>query len=120
MKTCDILLKLDDGTEVPAHAPVLARCMPGFFDMMDGCPLSNASARNVISVPFSDCSLREADCYLSAIYSFSAHEHIDVGSALAVARLSHKYGVEVCLSYHGMISGCLSSICTHICSFLGP
>ena len=93
--SCDILLKLDDGTELPAHSQVLARCMPIFSGMLDGGPLSNASATNVVSVPFGECSLEEAAQSLSAIYSFTLYEHISVKAALSIARLSHKYGVEV-------------------------
>ena len=95
LNSCDILLKLDDGTELPAHSQVLARCMPVFSGMVDGGPLSNASAENIVSVPFSECSLEEASRFLSAIYFFRAYEHIDDVCALSVARLSHKYGVKV-------------------------
>ena len=103
VNSCDIILKLDNGTELPAHAQILARCMPVFCDMLDGGPLSNSSVMNVVSVPFSDCSLEEANCFLSAIYSFRAYEHITTRSALSIARLSHKYGVKVCLSHSGLL-----------------
>ena len=93
--SCDILLKLDDGDELRAHSQILARCMPVFAGMMDGGPLSGASARNVVTVPFGECSLEEASRFLSAIYSCSPSEHIDDTSALTIARLSHKYGAEV-------------------------
>ena len=95
-KTCDVVLKLDDGTELPVHSQVLARCPPVFFGMLDGGPLSEASASKVVSVPFSECSVKEAQCFLSIIYSLRGSEHIDIHSALSLARLSHKYGVEVC------------------------
>ena len=93
--SCDILLELDDGTELPAHSQVLARCMPVFSGMLDGGPLSNASPTNIVSVPFGECSPEEAGHFLSAVYSFRACEHISAKSALPIAKLSHKYGVEV-------------------------
>ena len=95
LDSCDILLKLDDGSELPAHSQVLARCMSVFSGMVAEGPLSEASAKNVVSVPFSECSLMEATRFLSAMYSFQAIECIDEGSALSIARLSHKYGGEV-------------------------
>lgn len=98
LNSCDVLLKLEDGTELPAHSQVLARCMPVFSGMVDGGPLLQASPSNVVSVPFGDCSSEEAGRFLSAVYSFRAHEHIDEHSALSIARLSHKYGVEVSMS----------------------
>ena len=76
--------------------------MPVFSGMVDGGPLSSASVGNVVSVPFSECSLEEARRFLSAIYSFRAHEHIDDVSALSIARLSHKYGLEVRSSHTGL------------------
>ncbi|CAL5225856.1 g8639 [Coccomyxa viridis] len=94
LESCDILLKLDDGTELPAHIQVLARCMPIFDDMLAGGPLAKASMTNVVRVPFSDCSLEEARHFLAAIYSIEASEYIDERSALSRARLSHKYGGE--------------------------
>ena len=95
LNSCDVLLKLEDGTELPAHSQVLARCMPVFSGMVDGGPLSQASPANIITVPFGECSSEDAGRFLSAVYSFRAHEHIDEHSAVSVARLSHKYGVEV-------------------------
>ena len=95
LKTCDVVLKLDDGTELPVHSQLLARCSPVLFGMLDGGPLSNTSAATTVSVPFSECSVLEAQNFLSAIYSFKATEHIDISSALSIARLSHKYDVGV-------------------------
>ena len=95
LRTCDVVLKLDDGTEMPVHSQLLARCPPVFLGMLDGGPLSEASASKVVSVPFSECSVKEAQNFLSAINSFRPFEHIDIDSAFSIARLSHKYGVEV-------------------------
>ena len=92
----DILLSLDDGNTLPAHSQILARCIPVFAGMVDGGgPLTKASAANVISVPFSDCSLVEATNFISAIYSLEPHLQIDKTSALAIARLGDKYSVKV-------------------------
>ena len=102
VESCDVLLKLDDGKELPVHSQVMARCMPVFSGMVAaGGPLSKASAENVVSVPFNECSLEEATRFLSAIYSSQALEYIDEGSALSMARLSHKYGGEVRSSHMG-------------------
>ncbi|CAL5219946.1 g1878 [Coccomyxa viridis] len=60
---------------------------------MDSGTLSATSVLNKVSVPFSDCSVEEAKHFLSAIYSFRAHDHIDKDCALSIARLSHKYDV---------------------------
>lgn len=103
LESCDVLLKLDDGTELPVHSQVLARCMSVFSGMVAGGPLSKASSENVVSVPFNECSAEEATRFLSAIYSFSASEYIDNRSALSIARLSHNYGVEVRSSHIGVL-----------------
>lgn len=95
LNSCDTLLKLDNGIELPAHKQVLARCMPIFSGMVDEGPLSDASAANMVSVPFGDCSPEEAGLFLSAVYSFQANEHVDKSCALSTAHLSHKYGIEV-------------------------
>ncbi len=96
LESCDVLLKLDGGSELPVHSQVLARCMPVFSGMVvAGGPLSKASVENVISVPFSDCSLEEANRFMLAVYSYKASKYIDIGSALSIAKLSHKYAMEV-------------------------
>ena len=104
LDSCDILLKLDDGSELPAHSQILARFMSVFSGMcVAGGPLIKASAENVVSVPFSECSVEEATSFLSAIYAFRASEHLNKGSALSIARLSHKYGGEVRSSHVGLL-----------------
>ena len=93
--SCDMLLKLDDGTEMPAHSQVLARCTSVFSGMVDEGPLFIASPKKPVSVPFGECSPEEAGHFLSAVYSVRASELIDEKSALSIAKLSHKYGAEV-------------------------
>ena len=68
-KSCDVLLKLDDGNKLPAHSLFLAHSMTEFCKMLgnDG-PLARASQENVVTIPFSGCSLLEARQFLSAIY----------------------------------------------------
>ena len=103
-ESCDVLLKLDGGFELPVHSQVLARCMPVFSGMLvAGGPLSKASVENIISMPFSDCSLEEADRFLAAVYSYKASKYIDDGSALSIAKLSHKYAMEVCPLYSRLL-----------------
>ena len=104
LESCDVLLKLDDDSELPAHSQILARYMSVFSGMVvAGGPLTKASAENVVSVPFSECSVAEATRFLSAIYSFRPSEHINEGSALSIARLSHKYDGEVRSYYFGLL-----------------
>ncbi len=93
--SCDVLLGLDDGTKLPVHSHVLARCSSPFANMLDDGPLSSASPANKITVPFEDCSREEADSFLSAVYSLTPQEHIEEASALSIARLGHKYGLKV-------------------------
>ena len=94
--SCDILLKLDDGKQLPAHSQILAHRIPLFAGMMDkGGPLTKATAANVVEVPFGDCSLVEATSFISALYSFEPRLHIDKADAFAIARLADKYDVKV-------------------------
>ena len=96
-ESCDILLSLDDGSELPVHSPVLARCSPVFHGMLAEGTLvkSKVTAESRVIVPFSECSREEATSFLSVIYSLRPHEHLDKTSALSVARLGDKYGVKV-------------------------
>ncbi len=95
LKSCDIVLQLDDGAELPAHSQVLARCSGVFSDMLDGGPLSSTSPGHRITLPFSDCSKEEAVRFLSPVYSSKPDKHIDEASALSIAKLGHKYGTQV-------------------------
>lgn len=95
VESCNILLTLDDGSALPVHSQVLARCSPLFHGMVNDGTLSSASAEKKTIIPFSGCSREEATSFLSAIYSIRPHEHIDEASALSIARLGDKYGVKV-------------------------
>jgi len=93
---CDMVLTLEDKSELPAHSQVLARCSHVFSAMLikEG-PVYNASAANKVRVPLSDCSKEIAVIFLSAIYSGKPSRHIDIETAMSVARQGHKYGLKV-------------------------
>ena len=94
--SCDILLKLDDGSEVPAHSQVLARYSKVFSDMLeeDG-PLNRASGTSKVIVPINECSKDEAIQWLCVVYSFAPTSLIGEATGLSTARLAHKYGMKV-------------------------
>ena len=93
--SCDILLILDDGTQLPAHSQVLARYSKVFSDMLGGGPLFSASPSSKIDLPLSGCSGNVVIKFLSAIYSARPYKHINEEVALPVAELAHKYGMKV-------------------------
>ena len=95
LESCDLLLTLDDGSELPVHSQVMARCSLVFQGMVNEGVLLNASAATKITLPFSECSRKEATDFLCVIYSMRSHVHIDEASALPIARLGNKYGVQV-------------------------
>ena len=93
--SCDVMLSLDDGTQLPVHSQVLARCSPLFHGMVKEGILSSASASTTISLPFSECSRQEATNFLSAVYTLRSPDDIDKASAFSIAHLGDKYGVYV-------------------------
>lgn len=95
VNSCDRLLKLDDGTRLPAHSPVLARFSPVFAGMLDEGPLSGGSAKSKVDVPLSGCSLDEA-----MLYSADPNKHL-IASPFATVKVAHKYGMQViyCVSH---------------------
>ncbi len=101
LNSCDILLSLDDqnGSHLPVHSQVLARCSPVLREMMKKGLLTSATPSQKIIVPFGDCTREEAISFLSIVYSLRPHEYVDETSALSVARLGDKYGVKVCAQY---------------------
>ena len=99
-QSCDILLELDDGTELPAHSQVLAKYSEIFSDMLaveEGGPLFSASASSKIKLPLDDCTEEVAIKFLSVLYSIKPSKYIDEATGFSVARLGHKYGMQVCL-----------------------
>ena len=95
LATCDILLSLDDGSQLPAHSQVLARCSSIFHGLVEEGILSKVSSTDKVVLPFSDCSRQAAVDFLVAIYSLRPYTVIDETSALSTVRLAHKYGVKV-------------------------
>jgi len=96
----DILLRLDDGTELPAHTQMLARHSEMFCNMLheDSGALISASALERTVVPMSDCSRDTAIAFLSVVYSSQLNtEKLDKTSALPTAGLAHKYNMKVSL-----------------------
>ena len=106
-KTCDVLLKLDDGSELPAHSQILARFSSVCASMLDGGPLSSASTLQKADVPLIDCSRATAISFLSLLYSTQQFEHMrkNVDSSMAIASLAHKLDIKV-YPLHAM--ACLS------------
>ena len=99
-QSCDIVLKLDDGTMLPAHSQVLARHSDFFSDMLaidDGGPLSGASASKKITLPLKECTKEVTIKLFSVLYSMKACNYLVDATGFVVARLGHKYGMQVCL-----------------------
>ncbi len=97
-KNFDVLLKLDDGSELPAHAQILARYSKVCADMLDDGPLSAASAVNKVELPITDCSRDTAVSLLNVLYSPARPtEHISLESSMDLASLAHKLDMKVYL-----------------------
>ena len=99
LETCDILLSLDDGSKVPVHSQVLARCSPVFHGMVVEGTVTKPTAGHTVTVPFGDCSREEATNFLSVLYSLKPYKHINHASAFSIARLGDRYDVKV-QTYH--------------------
>lgn len=95
VNSCDIVLKLDDGSALPAHSQIIARFSQVFADMLDGGPLAAALGSAKVDLPLSDCSKEDTLTFLSVIYSPNPRRHIEETSALSTARIAHKYGMKV-------------------------
>ena len=91
----DTLLLLDDGTRLPAHAAILARCSVLFSDMLDGGPLGVASRNNIVVVPINECTEEVARGFLSSVYAVDIRRHITESSALSLASLGHELDFQV-------------------------
>ena len=91
-----MLLRLDDGGELPAHSQILARYSGVFASMLDG-PLSDTSAIKNATVPLSDCSRATAISLLSVLYTGPSQpkEHIKWESSMSIASLAHKLDMKV-------------------------
>ena len=104
LETCDILLRLDDGNVLPAHWLYLAGKMQVFAAMVKEGLFADATPTNMVTVPFSECSMVDAKLFLLAVYSSTLPQmrRIDNASVLPIARLSHKYGWQVWSSHCGL------------------
>ena len=69
VKSFDVLLKLDDGSKLPAHSQTLARFSGVCAGMLAGGPLSNISASKKATLPLSDCSTATVISLLSVLYA---------------------------------------------------
>ena len=100
-QTCDVSLKLDDGTILPVHSRVLAQYSPVFrdmFDLGDDEHPSAATAATREDLPFTDCPKEVATGFLSILYSAPETSEASVLSKellLSIARLGDKFNMKV-------------------------
>ena len=98
VRCCNVLLKLDDGSELPAHSQYLARFSSVCAGMLDDDgPLSSASPSKKAHLPLTDCSRTTAVKLMSVLYSTEQHAYIKKNRdcCMAVAGLAHKLDMEV-------------------------
>ena len=94
-KSCDVLLKLDDGIELPVHSQVLARLSSVCANMLDDGPLSHATPLKKATLPLTDCSRDTVINLLKVIYAVQPDKHIKSDSCTALAGLAHKLDMKV-------------------------
>ena len=94
-KSCDLLLRLDDGSGLPAHSHVLARLSGVCAGMLDEGPLSEASTLKKATLPLTDCSRATVINLLTVAYSLQPIVHIDPGTSMTLAGLAHKLDMKV-------------------------
>ncbi len=109
VKSCDVLLKLDDGSELPAHSHNLARassvCNAVLDDSLSGPDVEPTLER--ITMPLKNCSRATVISLISAVYSKKPIEYIpkELEPNMAIATLAHKLNMQV--YHHAMCrSGC--------------
>ncbi|BDA50736.1 hypothetical protein COCOBI_16-4140 [Coccomyxa sp. Obi] len=91
VESADVILKLDTGETLPAHATILSFHSAAFSDMLS----LNRSPDTLIQVlPFPDCTLDAALSFLQCIYAACEEQRISVQSAEIVAELSNKFGMD--------------------------
>ena len=100
---CDVLLKLDDGGELPAHSQHLARFSKVCQAMLEDGVFSETSTLEKVVVPLTDCSRATVISLLSALYSKRPKDHISKKSSIGMFCLAHKLDIKVpVLIRHGM------------------
>ncbi len=108
---CDVLIELDDGSELPAHSQILARFSKEIVKMLeeDGS-LSSASPSNKGHLQLEDCSRATAIGLMSLLYSPQQYDYLGKNrkSCMTIARIAYKLKMEVpsqsvaFLANHGM------------------
>ncbi len=97
-KSCDVLLKLDDGSNLPTHSQILARYSSVCANMLDDeGPLFSASTSKKANLPLTDYSRPAVISFLSVLYSNQQYEYIKKNrvSCMAIASLAHRLDNEV-------------------------
>ena len=96
---CDVLLKVDDGSELPAHSQILAKYSSVVADMLSDGPLCRASHLEKASLPLTDCSRATAISLMAMLYSGprQAIHHIREDTSMQIASLAHKLNIKVLL-----------------------
>ena len=100
---CDVLMKLDDGSELPAHLQHLARASGLCKAMIDDGVLSGTTTSEKAILPLTDCSRATAIRLLSALYSKWPIQHVTKESWEAISSVAHKLDmkVQLCVLSHG-------------------
>ena len=75
-ESCDVLLLLDDGSDLLAHSHILARESSLFADMLGDGLLSDHAAVRMTALPLTDCSRTTATRFLVALYNNTLSDYI--------------------------------------------
>ncbi len=75
-QSCDVLLLLDDGSDLPAHSDILARENGLFADMHSDSLMPERTTVRMTALPLTDCSRSTAIGFLAALYDDSLSEYI--------------------------------------------
>ncbi len=92
---CDVLLRLDDGSELPVHSQHLAQASGVCKAMLDDGVLSGTLTSEKVILPLTDCSRATAISLLSALYSRWPIQHVTKESWEAIGSVAHKLDMNV-------------------------
>lgn len=97
VRCSDVLLVLDDGSELPAYSQTLARFSSVCAGMLADGLLSNIGASKKAALPLPDCSRATVISLLSVLHAAPSQptEHITADSSMAIARLAHRLDMKV-------------------------